>query len=60
VLIIIGGKPEDNAKFFDEVEIVGQTRSQWSMPYERGLNVSIARRPKMDFRAIWPALKRYI
>jgi hypothetical protein len=60
VLIIIGGNPADNAEFFEEVEIIGQTRSQWSMPYERGLNVSIARRPKMDFRTIWPALKRYI
>ena len=60
VLIIIGGDREDNAKFFEEIEIVGQTRSQWSMPYERGLDVSIARRPKMDFRALWPALKHYI
>lgn len=59
VLIIIGGDREDNAKFFDKIEIVGQTRSQWSMPYERGLDVSIARRPKMDFRALWPALKHY-
>ena len=59
VLIIIGGDREDNARYFDEIEIVGQTRSQWSMPYERGLDVSIARRPKIDFRELWPALKRY-
>jgi hypothetical protein len=60
VLIIIGGDREDNARFFDDIEIVGQTRSQWSMPYERGLDVSIARRPKIDFRELWPALKQYI
>jgi Dolichyl-phosphate-mannose-protein mannosyltransferase len=60
VLIIIGGDRNDNARFFDEIEIVGQTRSQWAMPYERGLDVSIARRPKVDFHELWPALRQYI
>ncbi|MGE3841218.1 MAG: glycosyltransferase family 39 protein [Vicinamibacterales bacterium] len=60
VLIIVGGDSEDHARFFHEIEIVGQTRSQWSMPYERGLNVSIARHPKMDVRQLWPMLKQYI
>jgi hypothetical protein len=60
VLIIIGGNREDNATFFREVMIVGQTRSQWSMPYERGLDVSIGRGPKMDIRTLWPTMKRYI
>ncbi len=60
VLIIIGGDPEDNAEFFEEIEIVGQTSSRWSMPYERGLNVSIARRPKFNLREAWPRVKMYI
>jgi hypothetical protein len=60
VLIIIGGNRDENAQFFDDVEIVGQTRSRWSMPYERGLDVSIARHPKMDIRTMWPMLKQYI
>jgi len=60
VLIIIGGDPEDNAVFFEDIETVGQTASQWSMPYERGLNVSIARRPKISIWKAWPELKRYI
>jgi hypothetical protein len=30
------------------------------MPYERGLDVSIGRRPKVDLRAAWPELKGYI
>ncbi|HEV8337406.1 MAG TPA: glycosyltransferase family 39 protein [Candidatus Polarisedimenticolia bacterium] len=60
VLIIIGGDRQDNAEFFEEIEIVGQTDSPWSMPYERGLDVSIARRPKMSIREAWPRLKMYI
>lgn len=60
VLIIIGGDREDNAEFFEDIEIVGQTHSPWSMPYERGLDVSIARRPKITIREAWPRLKRFI
>jgi hypothetical protein len=60
VLIIIGGDRQDNAEFFEEIEIVGQTDSPWSMPYERGLDVSIARRPKMSIREAWPRLKMFI
>jgi hypothetical protein len=60
VLIIIGGDREDNAEFFEDIEIVGQTDSPWSMPYERHLDVSIARRPKITIREAWPRLKRFI
>jgi hypothetical protein len=60
VLIIIGGKREDNAQFFEDIEVVGQTSSPWAMPYERGLDVSIARRPKVDLRAAWARLKLFI
>ena len=60
VLIIIGGRREENARFFDEIEIVGRTRSPWSMPYERNLDVSIARRPKVDLRVVWPSLKKFV
>ena len=60
VVIIIGGDRQDNAAFFDRIEIVGQTRSEWAMPYERGLDVSIARGPKMTLAEAWPRLKQYI
>ncbi len=30
------------------------------MPYERGLDVTIARRPKMSLREAWPLLKMFI
>src|SRR5436309_11786152 len=57
VLIIIGGDRPDNAEFFEDITIVGQTHSPYAMPYERGLDVSIARRPKVSLRAAWPRLK---
>jgi dolichyl-phosphate-mannose-protein mannosyltransferase len=60
VLIVIGGDRADNAVFFDDITVVGQTRSPWSMPYERGLDVSIARKPKISARAAWPRLKNFI
>jgi hypothetical protein len=60
VLIIIGGDREDNARFFEDIEIVGQTRSRYAMPYERGLDVSIARRPRAVLREAWPMLKHFI
>jgi len=43
-----------------DIEIVGQTSSKWSMPYERGLDVSIARRPKITVHDAWPRLRMYI
>jgi hypothetical protein len=60
VLIIIGGDREDNTEFFEQIEIVGQTASPWAMPYERGIDISIARRPRMSLREAWPRLKKYI
>jgi 4-amino-4-deoxy-L-arabinose transferase-like glycosyltransferase len=59
-LIIIGGDREGNAEFFEQIEIVGQTRSDYSMPYERGLDVSIGRRMRMPPREAWPKLKHFI
>jgi hypothetical protein len=59
-VIIIGGDRADNARYFESIEIVGQTSSPWSMPYERGLDVSIGRRPKVDLRRVWPELRHYI
>jgi hypothetical protein len=60
VLIIIGGDRPDNAVFFEEIEIVGQTRAPYAMPYERGLDVSIGRRLRMPVARAWPALRRFI
>jgi hypothetical protein len=60
VIIIIGGDREDNEEFFEDIEVVGRTASRWSMPYERDLDVSIARRPRMSVREAWPRVKLFI
>ncbi len=59
VLIIIGGDREGNARFFDRIEIVGQTGSPYAMPYERGLDVSIAREPRTKLGEAWPMLRHF-
>ena len=60
VLIIIGGDRPDNAHYFEQIEIVGQTRSPYAMPYENGLDVSIARRARFPLTRVWPELRMYI
>lgn len=60
VFVIVGGDREDHAAFFDSVEVVGQTQNPWSMPYERGLDVSIGRGPRINRSDAWPRLRRYI
>ena len=60
VLIIIGGDSDDNLEFFQQIEIVGRTHSPYAMPYENGLEVSIARRPRINLREAWAKVKMYI
>ncbi|HYQ88775.1 MAG TPA: hypothetical protein VEU09_04010, partial [Candidatus Binatia bacterium] len=60
VLIIIGGDPQDNAKWFDSIQQVGTVDSPYAMPYERGIGVSIGRRLKMPVAEAWPLLKKFI
>jgi hypothetical protein len=59
VLIIIGGDRPDNAAFFEQIEIVGRTRSPYAMPYERDLDISIGRGLRMPVGEAWPRLKHY-
>jgi hypothetical protein len=60
VLVIIGGDPQDNAKWFDSVQQVGTVDAPFAMPYERGLGVSIGRGLKMPVAEAWPKLKSFI
>jgi len=60
VLIIIGGDPQDNARWFERVTRVGSIQSRYAMPYERGIDVSIGRRLTMPPAAAWPRLRMFI
>jgi hypothetical protein len=60
VIIVIGGDRADNAAFFDSLEVVGRTANRWSMPYERGLDISIGRGPRFRRGEAWPRLREFI
>ena len=60
VMIIIGGDYEDNAAYFESVERVGRWSHPYAMPYERGRDISIARRFKPPLKAGWAGLKAFI
>ncbi|TMQ72051.1 MAG: glycosyltransferase family 39 protein [Candidatus Eisenbacteria bacterium] len=59
VMIIIGGDRRDNAAFFDHVDVVGRWDHPLAMPYERGLDISIARGFKGSIADAWAELKNY-
>ena len=59
VMIIIGGDAPDNAAYFESVEIVGVWNHPYAMPYERGLDISIARRFKPPLASAWEGLKNF-
>jgi hypothetical protein len=60
MMIIIGGDHQDNLEYFEEVERVGVWNHPYAMPYERGVDISIARRFKGKPADAWPRLKHYI
>jgi hypothetical protein len=60
VMIIIGGDYEDNVAYFESVERVGRWDHPLAMPYERGLDISIARRFKPPLKSAWAGLKMFI
>jgi hypothetical protein len=60
VVIIIGGDPEENARWFESIEQVDVTECRYCMPYERGVPIFVARNMKRDLRENWPKLKSFI
>jgi hypothetical protein len=60
VLIVIGGKAEDHRKSYREVVEAARHSSAYAMPYETSLPIFLCRGLKVEFRDIWPGLRRYI
>jgi hypothetical protein len=58
-VIIIGGDPEDNQSYFEEVRQAAVIRHPYAMPYENDLPVYIARNPKVPLTEVWDRLKNY-
>ncbi|HKQ57646.1 MAG TPA: glycosyltransferase family 39 protein [Candidatus Eisenbacteria bacterium] len=59
VMIVIGGGRDDNAAWFESIAVVDSVDHPLAMPYERHLDISIARRFKMPPAQAWPQLKHY-
>lgn len=60
VMIVIGGDPQDNAEYFDHIEVVGVWDHPYAMPYERGLDISIGRGFKVQPPAsAWEQLRNF-
>jgi Dolichyl-phosphate-mannose-protein mannosyltransferase len=60
VIIIIGGKMEDNLKALKEVKQVGVIKNEYCMPYENNLPIFIGRGLKIPIEKIWEAEKHFI
>ncbi|RPI28960.1 MAG: glycosyltransferase [Acidobacteria bacterium] len=59
VLIVIGGKQKDLARYFDSVLAAGIVSNQYSMPYENNLTIWVARGMKKPLKEVWPRLKSF-
>ena len=59
VVIILGGKLQDQQSAFDSVEVFGVVSSPYCMPYENDLAVYVCRGLRKPLRDLWPALKHY-
>jgi len=60
VLLIIGGRREDHARYFSEVEVGSVVRCAYCMPFETDLTIWLARGLRVPIDTVWPTLKRFI
>jgi len=60
VMIIIGGRREDIAKAFDEVEQKAVFRHPHIQPMHSNQPIFVVRKPKMSLADIWPLIRFYI
>lgn len=57
VLIVMDDDRETLEGYFEEVEHGGRVEHPYSMPYQH-FDVWVCRRPKLDFEAAWPGLRK--
>jgi len=60
VMIIIGGRREDHAKSFDEVEQKAVFRDPYIQPIHSNQPIFVVRKPKRSLAEIWPLIRFYI
>ena len=60
ILIVIGSNVKDNLLWFDSVKQVGVIKSDYAMPYETNIIITICRKLKMPYNVFWHELKFFI
>ncbi|RPJ60177.1 MAG: hypothetical protein EHM23_11320 [Acidobacteria bacterium] len=59
VVIVIGGKESDLARFFQSHTAAGLINNPYSMPYENNLTIWVARGIRKPLKDVWPGLKSF-
>jgi hypothetical protein len=60
ILIVIGSNVKDNLQWFDSVRQVGEIKSNYAMPYETNIIITICQKPKYPYNFFWHKLKFFI
>lgn len=61
VLITIEHTDPDHLRlYYSDVEIQGQMKSDWAMPYERRKSIFLLKGPHQTIQSLWPKKKEYI
>ena len=60
ILIVIGSNVKDNLKWFDYVKQVGEIKSEYAIPYETNIIITICQKPKYPYNLFWHKLKFFI
>ena len=59
VMLLVGGSQERYQRWFEEVRLVETVPNPHAMPYERDLQILLARRPRVSLLEVWPELKHF-
>ena len=58
-MILLGGNPEDDRRYFEEVQATDSVSCTYCMPYENHLTITVCRKPREPMREIWPRIRHY-
>ena len=59
VVITLGGDHDRLSKEFRSIQVVGEIRSLYAMPYESNIPIYVLRGPRAPISSFWPSLKHY-
>jgi len=59
IVIVLGGRPEDHRKSFEQVVVADTTSCTYCMPYENHLTISVCRKLKIPMSEVWAQHRHY-